>query len=137
MGPLWQMSNNFHAYMDTFDKVKDLAPMDPYKAPDYFAGVNHIPLINTERLEFDQDIMMMLDEDVSLGLRNMWLRKVLHPIMMSHKAYARKEDPERFSKALEVANQIQALDWRYACLEWLKRRQLEAQKASDDGVSHE
>jgi hypothetical protein len=134
VGTMTQVSNNYHAYVEVLDKIRELPPTQPYGKDEY--GPSSYPLF-TNSEHFDQDLAMLLDERVSLGLRTPWLRKVLVPVIRAHEAYRLKGDPQRFEKALEIIEQCKAPDWRVACREWLQRRQAKAERAKDDGVQHD
>lgn len=136
VGAMWQISNNYHAYVDKLEALGELDPDQPYSSnPEWTASP--VPLHQGDLTVFDQDLAMLLDEDVSLGLRTAWLRKVFIPVIRAHEAYKDKADPERHEKAIEIVAQCRAPDWRLACTEWLERRRAEAQRAADDGVKHE
>lgn len=134
MGPMYQVSNNYHAYVEVMDKMKGVETRDLYLEG---AVSGEILMMNTDHTEFDEDAKMMLEENVTLGLRNNWLRRVAVPVLFAHAAYAVIEDDQRFWKAKEIVRNCNASDWRLACLEWLERREAAHNRAKDDGVNHD
>lgn len=138
MGAMYQVSNNYHAYLKTLEPLADYptpnAVSDPYVTQEFEPTM---PLHSGNTQEFDEDVAMLLDENVTFGLRSPWLRKVAVPVMKAHQAYRDKANGERFENAQACVAQIRAHDWRLACSEWLSRRQAEHLRAADDGVSHE
>jgi hypothetical protein len=134
-GRLYQVSNNYHAYTAVYDKLADVPINDPYDLSPAFCDPN--VLYVGEPRQFDEDLGLLLDEGVTIGLRSAYLRKVVVPVMKAHEAYRNKADGERFATAREIMQQCKALDWRVACTQWLDRRQAEAERAKEDGPSHE
>lgn len=150
VGKYYQVSNNFHAYKDTFDPLKHLAD----RAPDcyrqtvdcpYSNGlVAPYPLISTDVETWEQDLKMFMSEGAVLGLKDPFFRKVAVPVYLAHVAYAQNKNENGINEALEILEQCKATDWKLACVEWLERRranflkkQIEKAKAADDGVSYE
>lgn len=123
VGPYWQISNNYHAYVDLFDKLKSI--------PDEFDVFQHDPYemgqVKAMRLVTGKDnygvflseLQMLLSEGPMLGLRVPFLKKIVSPMMQSHAAYKEKdwEAAHEALKAMPAEN-----DWRRACEEWLERR---------------
>lgn len=124
VGSYWQISNNYHAYKSVYDPLQSLADQakDPYRTQSrnpYVTGqVDPYPLVNTPIAEWLQDLCMMLDEGVVIGLRDPFFRRVAVPIMHAHRAFKKRDIPI----ALEIMEQCRATDWRLACTEWLERR---------------
>lgn len=135
-GRMVQVSNNFHAYLEPMEKILGHEHEDLYSTTDIGEQLP-VPVISTSAQEFYEDLLMMMDENVSIGLRNVWLRRVAHPALMAHKAYSDKADEERHTKALEICEHIVSMDWRVACKMWLLRRHEESLRARDDGVTYE
>lgn len=131
VGRYWQVSNNYHAYLDTFSKVEQLAdeaadPLrhpfiwDPYELGDVVA----MPLVDTNMKEWLEDAQLFFQGGVTIGLRNKFFRRVLVPMTMAHLAYRRRDDAGRYEAARSIINeQCLATDWRRASLEWIDRRQ--------------
>jgi len=117
VGTYYQVSNNFHAYLDTWSKVQHLKE-DPF----FFCqpeGVKSFPMINKGRDNWDRELsMFMSDGDTVMGYRDPFFKKVAAPMLSSWGAWKDKD----ITKALMFANSIAATDWRKACTEWLERR---------------
>lgn len=134
VGRMWQVSNNFHGYLNTLEPLLDLKLVQPYgelstaTMPMFDAGAEQ---------QFDEDVKMLLNEGVTLGLRSTWLRRVAVPMLVAHAAYKNKNDPERWVKASEAIAQVRAPDWQLAGSQWLERRKWQADRAADDGVNHD
>jgi hypothetical protein len=131
VGHYWQLSNNFHAYLKTFEPLRGLAD----EAADTFRGehnpyavgsVEPFPLVATPVTAWLEDLAMYLEHGPIVGLRDPFFRRVVTPMHHAHAAYSVKNDPARYDKALEIIHQCQATDWRLACTEWLVRRREKA-----------
>lgn len=145
MGPLYQVSNNYHAYLPVMEKMGELKVHQLYAEdlPSIRPGQVYLeqdqskPFHNENYVEFDEDVHM-LDENVTVGLRTRWLRRVAQPVLRAHQAYRDLRDPQRHVKALDIIDQIkEAPDWRVACAQWISRRYTESQRAKEDGVQHD
>lgn len=130
VGRYWQMSNNYHAYADLFEKLEPLADRapDPFRTKeDFFYDVvadpmTPFPLVSTPLKQWRQDLAMFLDEGVVIGLRDPFFRRVATPMLLAHRAYQENTGEERYEKALEILGQCQALDWKAAGKQWVTRR---------------
>lgn len=150
VGRYWQMSNNFHAYIDTYEPLiplADLAP-DPYRAVlqgggavtpcPYAEGlVAPYPMMSTPEDIWMRDLHMFLQEGMVLGIRDKFFRKVAAPIVTSWAAFKELRGEQRYAAALEIISKCHAGDWRLACVEWLDRHHGRWIKARDDGPSFE
>ena len=134
VGTMFQVSNNYHAYLDTMGKCG--AMEDLYATPTIIPQ----PLFTEggETLkQFDEDLTIFFDEPSASELRSSFLRRVACPMVLAHRAFKKKDDPQRFEKAYEIIANCIAPDWRYAGTQWIERRQRAAERAKDDGVNHE
>lgn len=126
VGRLFQMSNNFHAYEKTSAQVASLAllqdPHDPYRAQGDREPVAPYPMVSVDQKTWDEDLHMFLKENVTIGLREPFFRRVAQPIARAHQHYRTRQGHDRFLGALEIIEQCAATDWRQACTEWLQRR---------------
>lgn len=143
VGRYWQVSNNYHAYLDTLEPIRHLADQaaDPHRTvvPDPYetGGVTPLPLVSTPIEQWDQDLEMLLSTDEPvIGLRDPFLRGVATPMMMAHRAYRENLGLERYEKALEILERCRADDWRLAAQQWINRRLAKFERSSDDGVDY-
>lgn len=136
VGTLYQISNNYHAYLDTLEKIPVMNASfigdDPYARAELFPR----PLLLGEESlkQFDEDLTFFFEEPSAVGFRTSFLRKVASPMVLAHMAYRKKNDPERFGKALDIVSQGIPSDWRLAGEEWINRRRNSFLRAKDDGV---
>lgn len=141
VGTYWQVSNNFHAYRKTFDPLvmKMLAREMTMTDADPYGAHGHVPfpMVSTPIEEWQQDLKMMLDENVVVGLRDPFFRRVAVPILKAHQHYRQNVGEERYAGASEIIEQCQATDWRMACREWLHRRYENWKRKADDGTIDE
>lgn len=131
LGTMYQISNNFHAYLDTIEKVPRTYERTRFNSDEYSSNLAR-PYEMFSRMQtdstlkqFDEDLTFFFDEPGAVGIRSMFLRRVAAPMVLAHQAYRKKDDPLRFETALEIIQQCAALDWRKAGEEWLRRRQNE------------
>lgn len=130
VGRYWHVSDNWHAYLDTFDKVKmlgnqrreppDTGPENPY----YWADIQAFPMVNGSADRWLSELTMFLDQEhKAMGYRDRFFRRVALPMMLTHNIYKSAEaGMERYPAALEAADDIYATDWKRACKEWIQRR---------------
>ena len=130
MGPLWQISNNFHAYVDLYEKHKHLAQYDP---PEQVYG-NYQPIVlGAQSLSnFLLECEYLIDS-TRFTPSNEWLRETVRPAILAHEHYRAKN----FTSAYRLAAQIASEDWSEACHTWLQRREAALERAKDDGVDYE
>lgn len=130
VGRYWQMSNNFHAYLDTFKPLEGLATNEA-RAPHRVTRVNPyanietiipFPLVSVNMEKWNQDLTMFLDEGVTLGLREPFFRKIAHPMFMAYKAFKENGGLAKYDTPLEILGQMVASDWREAAIQWIERR---------------
>jgi hypothetical protein len=123
VGRYWHISDNWHAYLDTFTPLIPLAdqrcmPPDQPRNP-YEGDAAWYPMINTPINVWLGDLTMFLDEGIhAMGYRDPFFRHVALPMMQAHRFFKEKDS----SRALDSAAQIKAPDWRRAVTEWLTRR---------------
>jgi thymidylate synthase len=132
VGRYWQVSNNFHAYLSTYEPLKELAvaPLTfPYGVTTTWTPTKKVevdvepyPLVNTPIKDWQQDLHLFLEAGAVPGLNDPFFTRVVTPMYWAHAAFKRKE----YTYALENIEQCQASDWRKACTEWLLRRKEKA-----------
>ena len=127
VGRYYQVSNNFHAYTDTLEKV-DGPPVDPSVYP------GTMPLVDQPEM-FHEDLSYFLrwcdrqdSSDAQIPVNrfysNSWLEETASPMYQTHWAWrARLNRPDYSADvALAIAESVAAPDWRAAALAWIQRR---------------
>lgn len=148
LGRYWQISNNYHAYLETYNPLVGLSDMalDPFRKTSFdpyeiFSREVPLPIISTHHEEYIQDINMFLEHGPIVGLRDPFLRKVATPMWNAYFHYKETKGEERFEGARKIMSQCKDFFWTKACLEWLERRQIKArkklEKAQDDGPNYD
>lgn len=144
MGVYRQFSNNFHLYTNIVPEAS-LMPMarDAEASDRYFvvdkrevpwgagtgtasnraiAELRRIPLVTLESpISFDEDLKFFM-EDGGGNYGNCFFSGVAQPMFNAYMAFKVKD----YEDAIHMAEQVTAEDWRIACVEWLKRRQIKA-----------
>jgi len=130
VGTYSQISVNFHAYLDMFEKCKIIRPdrlgfiYDPYST----GKIRSIPMIGSfESInEFITTILEDADTGFSHGnfLPNDSWERVIYCVLKAHELYRTNVGAARFKKALDVLMIAdQESDWIIAAQEWILRRQ--------------
>jgi thymidylate synthase len=127
MGHYWQISNNYHAYLDTFDPISNLQihARDPYRTiprcPYQRGEVLPTLILDVDAKTWMEDLEIWMDDPVKVGLRSQFFRRVATPLYMAHQAYKNK-DPDH---AISIINEQMMTgfgDWKIASIEWIQRR---------------
>lgn len=117
VGRYYQVSNNFHAYVDMWLKVGGTPqphPLDPYE----LGEVQPYPMVRDHRT-FDSDLDKFIEDPLSLMFySNSFFPEVAVPMAHAHREWKRK----RYLPALNICKEIAAPDWSRACFEWIQRR---------------
>lgn len=126
VGSYWQVSFNWHAYLDTFTPLLPLAdrahqpPSFGQRTPYEMGMAQTYPMVHTEPHIWFEDLEMFLSEESrAIGYRDPFFRRVALPMMRAHDAFR----THNFAGARAEAKDILATDWRKAVLEWLDRRE--------------
>jgi hypothetical protein len=135
IGQYWQISDNFHAYVNTLEPVAGLADLADYyktqrvRSPyeydevDGETAVRWYPMVR-DPATWREELLTFLENPYGTGVgRNPFFNDVARWLYMAHHAYKLKENPLRFEDAISLARHCQASDWRLACIEWLERRE--------------
>lgn len=127
VGRYWQISNNYHAYLDVFEKHKSVVGLPNWRQTFMYEDPNLVcpfPMVNKPIETWFSDLNMFLDEGPVLGLRDRFFRKVACPIWNSWFAWknTEREKAERSQAAIEDLQSCKAADWKLACEEWILRR---------------
>jgi thymidylate synthase len=114
VGKMYQMSNNWHAYIDTLDKMGKPSVMDA-------RYLESTPIMeNADRWLPDLRNFFvsggMMD---NAGYGNAWFAQVAQPMW---RVWRMHREHGATVRAIELCPEIQALDWQMACTEWLQRR---------------
>jgi thymidylate synthase len=124
-GMYFQVSTNFHGYLQTLEPVLEL--VNSYDNPYKMDEVKPFPIMTEGQAAFDLDLSTYLARGPIVGFSTAFFRKVVTPMHWAHEAY-KAGGVDRFINAMEILNQCEATDWRRAAMEWIIRRQLNAQR---------
>lgn len=136
VGVMYQISNNFHGYVDVLAKMKTPKHVVDEVNP-YVAGTKFLPMGNNWKT-WDYDLKFFMDwhgwltaqvrnesqslaEDLTtttLVQANSWFGDVPFQAARAYAFYRLKD----LETAIAVASEILAADWRAACVAWLQRR---------------
>lgn len=141
VGRYYQVSNNFHAYVENAGDPDacwpvEWGPVDPYA----MGAVEPFPIFKdwqgggSDPDSFDkfrdsiikQDLAVFFDEGAYAAaqmVRWPFLSKVVIPMALAHRHWKAGKGEDRFTGALEILAQMpEGNDWRRACEEWITRR---------------
>lgn len=126
VGRYWQVSDNYHAYDEVFEKLVPHADNWSQEFCPYHNGdVMVFPLGVHEGGEaaWDQDLAMFLEDPTAIGFKHSFFRKIAIPFFMAHKHWKVSKGEERYTGALDILNQMPlSNDWREAGEQWIMRR---------------
>lgn len=127
VGRYWQVSFNWHSYKETFDKVERLSRHTErqIQLPNPYEHEELTPysMVNTDLHIWNEDLKIFIEDGPIIGFRDPFFRRVAVPIYQAWMARENKDNPNRYDHAFEILEQCQALDWRIACQNWIRRRQ--------------
>lgn len=122
VGEYWQVSTNFHSYHNTLEKhglVKNhTIGENPYSRGE----VEPFPMVNVNIDQWMAELDMFLTQGQVIGYTDPFFKKVALPMLNSWHSWKNRENPNFREDAFRWAYDIQATDWRRACVEWLERR---------------
>ena len=145
VGTLYQLSNNYHAYLDVFEKNRSLIDRaaDPYSpaksACPYTLGlVEPRPLV-TDPTVFDVEVKLFMQGAYNYPFVNHFLADAVC-LAEAYKAWKTEKD---YGWALELLDPhtvyregaTKDWDWRLACQEWIERRQAKARLGEVHGTT--
>jgi len=131
IGLYYQMSNNFHAYTEVFDKIIS----KPIESVDDYATTTSLPIIVGDTPEARRNCALQILADAAkfIELRDIshvtrgqfetqWFNEVVLPMSRAHDLWKRgsRED------AMDDVRWVRSPDWQRACLEWMGRRMKKA-----------
>lgn len=149
VGKYWQVSNNFHAYVENAGDPKACWPSDWGSYDPYTSGeVSHYPMfkdfdVTTTDAARDkvikEDLQLLFEHgpfEAATKARWPFIARVVVPMMLAHRHFKTGKGEDRFTGALDILQQVVASDWRRAGREWIERRHAKWKRAQDDGVQH-
>jgi thymidylate synthase len=123
VGRYWQISTNFHAYLDTLKKVEPLLSQSAGFTDYELNMVKPLNIVNSPIETWFSELYMFMTEGANvMGYTDPFFRRVAVPMMLSWEKWKDKSNPDRVEMAIASAENIVATDWRKACIEWLERR---------------
>ncbi len=141
IGSYWQTSNNYHAYLETYEPLAPLADQarciysnrrNPYE------HIRPFSIKTVSNAEWELDLDTFMNYPNSDKFHDVFFSRVVRPMYCAHEAWKdrKKEPEERFALATEILQQCVAEDWRIAAEGWLERRLEKILRSKDDGVLH-
>jgi len=128
MGKMYQLSNNYHAYVNVFEKVTAGSHLvrsnNAYDSTITGAEKLMVPMpMGWAWSAWDDDLMCFMrwaqkDGSALPKFDNDWFRLVAAPMWCAHALYRQSA----FDEADRMAQSVAASDWRVAAQQWLKRR---------------
>ena len=125
VGRYFQISTNFHAYFNTYDKHSGLLNVphgEDYADPYSYGDVQPFPMMNIPRYAWESELMMFMEEGAVIGYNDPFFKKVAVPMLVAWNTWKNKDDPHRVHNTLAMVKTIAATDWRMACTDWILRR---------------
>jgi hypothetical protein len=130
VGRMYQFSNNWHGYVSVLERMGDPLLMQG-RPSRYATGEIRAMPMGTDWERWDEDLKrFMLMHDVGLwgdgslsagfmvDYANSWFNDVAWHVAVAN-FYWKRGDKDA---ALDAAENIRAMDWRAACVEWMQRR---------------
>lgn len=124
VGTYYQISNNFHAYLNTMPKDPTLG-FQNYYDEDFLRPTIVVPLFDPDfprEIElFDKEVARFVEEagTDTIPYANHFLRVVAKPMLAAHTAYKAKSWNDAFK---QLDNMPHRCDWQIAAGQWLSRR---------------
>jgi thymidylate synthase len=117
VGTMYQLSNNFHGYVDVLDKTRPTTEFhDPYALDE----VTSLPMV-TDPLHFVGDCEQFCftepEKNLSVRYANEWFATVAAPMRLAALRHRQRDH----LAALEMASRVAAPDWQRAAVAWLER----------------
>lgn len=121
VGVYHQLSFNYHAYTDLFNKLRAAQDDHSRHARHYNDhDLKPAPLFaNLEDFHHDLDVFFRRDPDVVIA--SDFEENTLQDAHCMRRAYGLHKE-RNYARAIKAAEMINAPDWRRACVEWLVRR---------------
>ena len=141
MGTYYQVSDSFHIYTEApvWNKVKDLR-IDPYNYRAYsnpydnLDGYQQKPLITnltSFHWELDRFFNIHPNDMDHEGWENPIFKDIAVPMTITYSKHKNKD-----YSVYEALNDIKPMDWKIACFDWIRRRDL-SYNTTEKGETHE
>lgn len=149
MGRYYQVSNNYHAYTEVFNKMyppvlspqNDPLRLDPYQLGmavslsifseytyEYKGDESRSRMANRGIAFLDECESFMDDRSLSEGKTSIFFQDVVHPLMRAHRDHWKKG---KKSEAMDLVRMMKPSDWQLATIQWMGRRILNQQQAPE------
>lgn len=113
VGRYYQVSNNFHAYLNVLEKVGEPSLVDPY-----LSGIKITPIVEVPE-SFDEDLRAFFGNTDNVSYKNRFFPEVAVPLFLAFKLWRSKQ----YVKALDCVSRVPPeYDWQVATLKWMQRR---------------
>lgn len=130
IGKYYQVSDNFHAYTNTLDKVKGIVEQNSPlmmlpKCPYTKGTVKPFPILtqpNNWELWLAEAGMLVSEGPDIIGYREPFFKKVALPLFKAYMAFKNEAAPRKYKAAINHIQCCIATDWRVACEDWVTRR---------------
>lgn len=126
LGTYTQMSNNYHAYTDIYNRNELNAISIEAHRTDWYSkeNVKPAPLVNTSILEWDKDLELFFSNRPDFFVDPLAYsdRFFSHTVQPMYQAWMERKNKQ--GTGIELAKMIEAQDWRIACVEWIQRREI-------------
>ncbi len=157
VGIYWQVSANWHGYLNTFEPLRDslltglyefvsssgdsannlvyaVGALDPYAQ----GVVAPYPLMSEPREQWDRDLKVFLQTRGLQGYyRDPFFTEVAAPMAWAHTIYKQMAGEDKFDATQERLSTVMASDWRRAAIDWVERRRAKWNREKDDGVTYD
>jgi hypothetical protein len=90
-------------------------------------SVGHYPTMprDVDAKVFAEDCKLLLEENVTYGLRSEWLRRVAVPVIMAYRHInVAPATRERFAEAKEIISQCADVNWREYCTDDVEQAEI-------------
>jgi thymidylate synthase len=123
VGLYWQISTNFHAYLETLKKVEPLLSQSAGFTDYELDNVKPFNIVNSPIDTWFSELSMFMEDGANvMGYTDPFFKRVAVPMMLSWEKWKDKSNPDRVEMAIASAENIAATDWQKACIEWLERK---------------
>lgn len=120
VGNYWQVSDNWHGYVDTIQPLLDDLEVDFH---DPYAACEVTPYqLEGDMDTFDQELRVFMS-DGAIGYRHPFIKKILEPMARAYEYFRERTAPSRYTLALDHLSRMpKNSDWRVACEQFIRRR---------------